>query len=101
MRLRAAAGIPVEMVNIRSEQSADMDGIHVVHVRSFPGAGEAHLVGALRAAQRLTASIVAEAEGVIVGHVAFSPVTANGQTGAVGLAPLAVLPEWRRKGVGG
>jgi putative acetyltransferase len=89
------------MISLRSEQPADVQDIHAVHRLSFPSAGEACLVGALRAARRLTASIVAEEAGRVVGHVAFSPVTANGQTGGAGLGPIAVLPEWRRRGVGG
>src|SRR5262249_54380301 len=41
-----------------------------------------------------------EADGLVVGHVAFSPVTTGpGRVGA-GLAPLAVLEGFRRRGVG-
>ena len=36
---------------------------------------------------------------VIVGHVAFSPVSVDGSDGGVGLAPVAVLPVYRRRGV--
>ena len=42
----------------------------------------------------------AEAGGTVVGHVAFSPVTAGAGASGLGLAPLAVLPEHRRGGVG-
>ena len=48
----------------------------------------------------LTVSLVAETDG-LVGHVAFSPVLiADGSAGWYGLAPVAVLPEWQRRGVG-
>jgi len=45
---------------------------------------------------------VAEAEDTIVGHVAFSPVTMSGPEAARGyiLAPLAVRPEYQRRGIG-
>ncbi len=44
-------------------------------------------------------SLVALVEGELVGHVLFSPVAANAGRGA-GLAPLAVQPRCRRKGIG-
>ena len=58
---------------------------------------------ALREANRLLVSLVAEASGVPVGHAAFSPVSldsAPGLSGGVGLAPLAVLPAFERRGIG-
>ena len=66
----------------------------------FVTPAEARLVRLLRDAGRLTASLVAEVDGEVVGHVAFSPVsTASGAEGA-GLAPIAVLPSHRRRGIG-
>jgi putative acetyltransferase len=87
------------MVQVRAERPGDESAIHAVHAVSFPTDAEARLVQLLRAAGRLTVSLVAEADGVIVGHVAFSPVTtAAGAVGA-GLAPVAVLESHRRQGV--
>jgi predicted N-acetyltransferase YhbS len=44
---------------------------------------------------------VAEADGGIVGHVAFSPVRITVAEGDwYGLGPLSVIPEWQRSGVG-
>lgn len=54
----------------------------------------------LRDAGRLSASLVAEVDGAVVGHVAFSPVTVGSGAVGAGLAPLAVLPSHRRRGVG-
>jgi putative acetyltransferase len=88
---------------IRGEQPGDIAAIHRVHAAAFPTDGEARLVDALRAAGRLTVSIVALQGDKIVGHVAFSPVEVAGKPGAgtgVGLAPLAVVPEHQRKGIG-
>src|SRR5262245_54256578 len=85
---------------IRFERPGDAAAIHAVHAESFPTDGEARLVDLLRDAGRLQVSLVAEVLGVIVGHVAFSPVTvASGATGA-GLAPLAVARPQRRQGIG-
>ena len=71
-----------------------------MHIASFPTADEARLVDALRASGRLSLSLVAVESDAIVGHVAFSPVTLPGAGGGVGLAPLAVLPSFRRRGIG-
>ena len=87
------------MMTFRPEQPADVAAVHAVHAASFPTGAEAELVDALRAVGRLTVSLVAEADGAVVGHVAFSPVTAaDGATG-VGLAPVAVLSAHRRRGI--
>lgn len=87
------------MVVVRPEQSADAVAIHAVHAASFPTACEARLVDALRAAGRLCLSLVATDQGEVVGHVAFSPVTVAGGIDGVGLAPVAVLPSYRRRGI--
>lgn len=54
---------------------------------------------ALRAAGRLTLSLVAVEEGVVAGHVALSPVRVTGAADGIGLAPVAVLPAFRRRGI--
>ena len=87
------------MTVVRPEQPGDVAAIHAVHAASFPTDAEARLVSLLRAAGHLPVSLVAEADGAVVGHVAFSPVSAA--TGAVGagLAPVAVLESHRRQGI--
>jgi putative acetyltransferase len=49
-----------------------------------------------------TLSLVAEHDGAIVGHIAFSPVTFNPDNGLLGyiLAPLSVAPNHQKRGVG-
>lgn len=85
--------------SIRPEQSGDAEGIRGVHARCFPTGDEARLVDLLREAGRLPVSLVAEVDGTLVGHVAFSPVsTATGAIGA-GLAPVAVIEAYRRRGI--
>jgi putative acetyltransferase len=88
------------MTLCRSAAPEDAPAIRLVLEASFPTDAEASLVEALRASGNLVISHVAELEERIIGHVAFSPVTVAGATG-VGLAPLAVLPEHRREGIGG
>jgi putative acetyltransferase len=88
---------------IRSEREEDIPAIYAVHRSAFPTDAEARLVDALREANRLFVSLIAEADGRLVGHIAFSPVSldsAPGLAGGVGLAPLAVLPAFERRGIG-
>lgn len=85
---------------IRVEQVHDIPVINALHEAAFPGPLEARLVTQLREAGRLRLSLVAELEGVVVGHVAFSPVTLAGTTSGWGLAPVAVLPAKQRQGIG-
>ena len=87
------------MVAIHSERPGDAAAIHAVHVGSFPTDLEARLVDLLRAAGRLPVSLVAEVDGAVVGHIAFSPVTAASGAVGAGLAPLAVSGPHRRQGV--
>lgn len=75
-----------------------------MHAASFPSHDEADLVDALRRDGDLFVSLVAEEDGVVVGHVAFSPVTlaaveGSAVEGGVGLAPVAVVASHRRRGV--
>lgn len=62
---------------------------------------EPFIIEALRAAQALTVSLVAELDGRVIGHVAFSSVTiSDGTPGWYGLGPVSVLPEYQRNGIG-
>lgn len=59
------------------------------------------IIEALRAAGALTVSLVAEVDGRVVGHVAFSPVTiSDGTEDWYGLGPVSVLPALQRRGIG-
>jgi len=86
-------------LNIRMESAYDVPAIHAVHVASFPTSLEADLVDLLRDAGRLHVSLVAELAGEVVGHVAFSPVYLGGMNEGVGLAPVAVRSDYRRRGI--
>ena len=86
--------------SFRDERAEDAEAVRAVHLASFPTPAEADLVGRLRAAGRLTVSVVADLDGAVVGHVGFSPVSTPSGGSGVGLAPLAVLDAWRRRGIG-
>jgi putative acetyltransferase len=94
---------PIEgwSVLIRPEQPGDVAAVHAVHAAAFPTDEEARIVDALRGADQLSISLVAEDGGRVVGHIAFSPVTLTGATRGLGLAPVAVVPEYQRRGIGG
>jgi putative acetyltransferase len=87
------------MAAIHLERPGDAAAIYAVHAASFPTDLEARLVDLLRAAGRLSVSLVAEVDGAVIGHVGFSPVTATSATAGAGLAPLAVAQPQRRQGI--
>lgn len=113
-------------VSIRPEEPRDADDIRVVHQHAFGRPNEAALVDTLRGVPRAI-SLVATIDGRLVGHILFTPVEIHvgsdgGRTGvgpgsdpvaeiamlpvveiamlAVGLAPMGVLPEYQRQGIG-
>jgi putative acetyltransferase len=91
------------MVSVREEEAKDVAAIRLVNERAFGRPEEADLVDRLRAACGDLLSLVAEDQGEIVGHILFSPATIESERGViqgVGLAPMAVLPERQRQGVG-
>lgn len=84
---------------IRAERPSDRDAIFHVNARAFETDAEARLVDVLRERDAAAVSLVAEVDGAVVGHILFSPVTV-GDREFVALAPMAVLPEHQRSGVG-
>lgn len=89
--------------SIRQEQPGDIDAIRRINELAFGGHAEAKLVDALRSANAILLSLVAEVDGQIVGHILFSPVIIdrdNTHDNAVGLAPMTVLPAAQRCGIG-
>ena len=91
------------MVQVRTAVQADRDAIRAVHLAAFPTAVEADLIEALARDGDLAISLVAEAEGAVVGHIVLSPMQVRADGVAVfafGLGPVAVLPERQGAGVG-
>lgn len=87
---------------IREERPEDLAAIHRLNVAAFDTEAEANLVDALRKQGAVIASLVAQEDGRIVGHILFSPLTLLPPAGVklAGLAPMAVLPEYQRQGIG-
>jgi putative acetyltransferase len=90
---------------IRAEQPNDISAIRHIHQRAFEIDVEANIVDALRQYAQLNVSLVAvDGSAEPIGHIAFSPVTLDGDSGRprlCGLAPMAVVPSRQRQGIGG
>jgi putative acetyltransferase len=87
---------------IREETPADHAAVRELNRLAFGQEDEANLVDALRAGQYTRLSLVAERDGVVIGHLLFSrlPIeSAAGTVEALPLAPVAVLPGHQRQGV--
>ena len=93
-------------MTIRDERTGDEHEVDQIITAAFANhphsdQREGWMVKRLRAAKRLTLSLVADKDGQIVGHIAFSPVQIDGESlDWHGLGPVAVGPEWQRQGIG-
>lgn len=91
---------------IRPEKARDEAAIEAVTIAAFATAPrsdgtEQHIVRRLRDSGGLAVSLVAEEDGDIIGHIAFSEVTVDGnRCGWYGLGPVSVRPDLQRKGIG-
>ena len=91
------------MVTIRQEMPEDIASIRYVNEQAFGQKEEAALIDKLRNRDIVTLSLVASQEGQIVGHILFSPATVTSEYSSfevIALAPMAVIPEYQRKGIG-
>ena len=93
-------------VTIRAERPGDEDIIHELTQAAFApmsysSGTEGAIIRALRANGELALSLVAEEDGEIIGHVAFSPVTIGGHYDDwFGLGPISVRADRQRQGIG-
>ena len=93
-------------MNIRKETTSDIEAITEVTIAAFKTVPisnhtEQFIIKALRAAGALTLSLVAEFDGRVVGHIAFSPVIiSDGTKDWYGLGPVSVLPDYQKQGIG-
>lgn len=90
-------------VLIREERPEDRPAVYKVNRSAFPTPAEADLVDALRPLADPLISLVAVVDGRVVGHILFTPVRVVGEGSegtALGLAPMAVLPEFQSQGIG-
>jgi putative acetyltransferase len=87
---------------VRDEKERDRTAVHALNASAFETSAEAELVDALREQARPVISLVAEHTDAVVGHIMFSPVSLSGHTDLkiMGLAPMAVAPEYQRQGIG-
>ena len=86
---------------IRPEKPADIAAINEVVTAAFGRRQEADLVTRLRSDGDLVLSLVADNDGVITGHVAFSRLSIERdgvRLPGISLAPVSVLPAQQRKG---
>ncbi|MEJ2013222.1 MAG: N-acetyltransferase [Anaerolineales bacterium] len=95
-----------QKIVVRDETKEDVGVITEVTVAAFStmeisSHTEQFIIKALRSAGALTLSLVAEVDGRVVGHIAFSPVAiSDGTKNWYGLGPVSVLPEYQRRGIG-
>ena len=91
-------------VVIAKEQPEDIEAIHRVNLAAFKGGGEADVVDELRSSCDDFISLVAKCNGQVIGHILFTPVRIvqieDWTVSGMGLAPLAVLPEFQGEGIG-
>jgi putative acetyltransferase len=90
-------------VVVRPETEADWPAIDAVNRQAFGGEAEAALVRRLRQDRLVAASLVAEENGTLAGHLMLSwlPTIVEGRpVRAVALAPMAVRPDWQRRMIG-
>ncbi len=89
-------------VTTRIECPEDAPATRRVHMAAFPGPDEADLVDALRRdpAWLPGLSVVAvDGAGLVIGHALLTRLLV-GDGKALALGPVAVAPEWQRRGVG-
>ena len=96
---------PSVLVEYRTEQGEDLAGIADVHRQAFGREAEANIVNALRVSPHFIPglSLVAILSGRVVGHILLTRVAVRDdevEREALSLAPMAVLPERQRCGIG-
>jgi putative acetyltransferase len=91
------------VITIRAEHPEDFAAVRRVNELAFGQPLEANLVEKLRERCAEALSLVADAGHRVVGHILFTPVTVehgSRRTVGMGLAPMAVVPERQRQGIG-
>ncbi len=92
-----------DMIIIREEKEEDREAIRAVNEKAFGQPDEADIVDRLRKSCPGLLSLVALEGDEIVGHILFSPAKIEGDAKTIegmGLAPMAVLAERQRQGIG-
>ncbi len=94
------------MLVIREETPADYEKVYLLVKKAFASAehadgNEQDLVNELRKSDSFipSLSLVAEEDGVLAGYILFTKLRI-GEENALALAPLAVLPDFQKQGIG-
>lgn len=93
-------------INIRPEEAKDIKDITKITIEAFKNHPisqhtEQFIINKLRQSNALTISLVAEKDGAVVGHIAFSPLEiSDGTKDWYGVGPLSVSPKYQRQGIG-
>lgn len=90
---------------VRTERAADVDAVRKLNKKAFKGKSESKLVDALRGTEWYVPelALVAELDGRVAGHLLLSLIEikeGDSCVPALALAPMSVLPEFQRKGIG-
>ena len=91
------------MVTVRSEKPEDIAAIRRLNETTFGQSAEADIVDRLRESCPEIISLVAEDNSGLVGHILFSPaeiLSMGTRVEGMGLAPMVVLRERQREGIG-
>lgn len=91
------------MIEIREERRADYQAIRDVNNQAFNQPQEGTIIEKIRESGVEILSLVAIIDNKIVGHIFFSPVRMEEQAtlkDGMGLAPMAVLPDYQQQGIG-
>jgi putative acetyltransferase len=91
------------VARVRRERPDDVLAVRRVNERAFGRTAEADLVDLLRDRGKVTLSLVAETGDLVAGHILFTPATIEVEgkaSPALGLGPMAVLPDYQRRGIG-
>lgn len=104
MSLKSLPAEPTFRICIENpEDLNERAAIRAVNEAAFGGTEEADLVDGLRADRHVLVSLIAEIASSAVGHCLFSRMwirTSDGLVSAVALAPVAVVPNHQRQGIG-
>jgi putative acetyltransferase len=90
-------------MDIRPETDEDYGAVKALNNLAFQGDVEGNIVDKIRSSCEEIISLVAVEDSKVIGHIFFSPIASmsgEDQIFGMGLAPMAVLPEYQNKGVG-
>ncbi|MCP2731998.1 GNAT family N-acetyltransferase [Limnofasciculus baicalensis] len=92
------------MIKIRRETPLDYAIVAEIYQLAFGQDNEGNLVDSIRQSDRYIPelSLVAELDGTVVGHILFSYIDLVGAENwqVLGLAPIAVTPQFQNQGIG-